>query len=71
MNILNVLVWNNATIANNDVECVVSIETSDLATLVARELEKRTGKKFDHWEVRGITSDPIDFNVPIVKMEVE
>lgn len=60
MNILNVMIWNDATVKGNDVECIVSIDIHDVGMLVCAELQRRTGKKFQHCEVRGVTSDPLE-----------
>ena len=58
MNTLNIMIWNDATVKGNDVECLVSIDMQDVAMLVTAELQKITGKNYAHWEVKGLTDEP-------------
>jgi hypothetical protein len=59
---LNVMIWNDSSVKNNNVECIVSIDMYDVGLLVCAELQRRTGKKYQHCEVRGLTSDAIEFD---------
>jgi len=59
MDTLNVMIWNDATIKGNDVECVVHIDMHEVKLLVMLELQRRTGKKYQHCEIIGLTSDPL------------
>lgn len=72
MNILSVMIWNDATVKNNDVECIVSIDMYEVGLLVCAELQRRTGKKYQHCEVRGLSSDALEIqgvnNVTIDKV---
>lgn len=52
------MIWNDATVKGNDVECLVSIDMQDVAMLVTAELQKITGKNYAHWEVKGLTDEP-------------
>lgn len=57
MNTLNIMIWNDATVKGNDVECLVSIDMQNVAMLVTAELQKITGKNYAHWEVKGLTDE--------------